>query len=69
MNIRDVRLEDTFEINEIYNYYVLNSVITFEEIEVSVGEMKNRIQSTITNFPWVVFEVDKKIIGNAYANN
>ena len=69
MNIRDVRLEDTFEINEIYNYYVLNSVITFEEIEVSVGEMKNRIQSTITNFPWIVFEVDKKIMGNAYANN
>jgi len=69
MNIRPVKLEDAFEINEIYNYYILNSVATFEEKPVSVEEMKNRIRSTIVKFPWLVYEVDEKIIGYAYAKD
>lgn len=69
MNIRSARLEDAHEIKEIYNYYILNSVATFEENPISVEEMKNRIQSTIVNFPWLVYEVDEKIMGYAYAKD
>lgn len=69
MNIRPARLKDAYEIKEIYNYYILNSVATFEENPISVEEMKNRIQSTIVNFPWLVYEVDEKIMGYAYAKD
>ena len=69
MNIRDVRVEDAFEIKDIYNYYILNSVATFEESPVSVEEIKSRIQSIIINFPWIVYEVDNQILGYVYANN
>lgn len=69
MNIRAVRVEDAFEIKDIYNYYILNSVVTFEESPVSVEEIKSRIQSIIINFPWIVYEVDNQILGYAYANN
>lgn len=66
--IRAVKLEDANEIAEIYNYYILNSCVTFEEIPVSIEEMSQRIQSAPSKFPWLVYEKDKKIIGYAYAS-
>jgi len=65
--IRPVNIEDAREIAEIYNYYILNSCVTFEEIPVSIEEMSGRIQATHSKFPWLVYEKDKEIIGYAYA--
>ncbi|MDO9594037.1 MAG: N-acetyltransferase family protein [Lutibacter sp.] len=65
--IRTVTLEDAQEIAEIYNYYVLNSCVTFEEFEVSIEEMRGRIEATNSKFPWLVFEKDSEILGYAYA--
>lgn len=66
--IRKVKLDDAQEIAEIYNYYILNSVVTFEENPVTTEEMKNRIQSTNSKLPYIVYEKDKKVLGYAYAN-
>lgn len=66
--IRPVRLEDAAMITEIYNYYVSETVITFEEDPVSVMEMTNRIQTISENFPYIVYEEDGNVIGYAYAN-
>lgn len=66
--IRKVKLEDAKEIAEIYNYYILNSCVTFEEIPVSIEEMGRRIQATFLKFPWLVYEKDMEIIGYAYAS-
>lgn len=66
--IRKVQLEDAQEIAEIYNYYILNSVVTFEETPVSIEEMENRIQSINSKLPYIVYEKDKKVLGYAYAN-
>jgi len=66
--IRKVKLEDAKEIAEIYNYYILNSCVTFEEIPVSIEEMGGRIQATFLKFPWLVYEKDMEIIGYAYAS-
>ena len=66
--VRTVKLEDATEISEIYNYYILNSVVTFEETPVSVGEMKDRIQSTNSKLPWIVYEKDQQVLGYAYAS-
>ena len=66
--IRRVKLDDAKEIAEIYNYYVLNTVVTFEEELVDVNEMKERILSGNSKLPWIIYEKDKRILGYAYAS-
>jgi len=66
--IRSVKIEDAKEIAGIYNYYILNSVVTFEETPVSAEEMKARIELITSRFPWIIYEIDGRIIGYAYAS-
>lgn len=66
--IREVRVSDAKSIAAIYNYYVVNTVITFEEDIVSTGEMKDRIKNITSKLPWIVFEEDGEIFGYAYAS-
>ena len=66
--IRTVKLGDAREIAEIYNYYILNSCVTFEELAVSPEEMRGRIEATKLKFPWLVFEKESEILGYAYAS-
>ena len=66
--IRPVQLSDADQIAEIYNYYVSETVITFEEDLVSVEEFQTRIQKVLdVGMPWLVAEVDGQIRGYAYA--
>jgi phosphinothricin acetyltransferase len=64
--IRPVRLSDTQSICDIYNEYIKNSTITFEEIPVLSDEMVERIETVTENYPWLVYEVDEKVIGYIY---
>lgn len=65
--IRKVSLNDAKEIVDIYNYYVMNTNITFEEEKISEDEMKNRIKEKLEhNNPWIVYEEDGEILGYAY---
>ncbi|MCG8306250.1 MAG: N-acetyltransferase family protein [Cytophagales bacterium] len=66
--IRNVALADAGQICDIYNYYILHTIITFEESEVRETEMRSRIEKTIAKFPWIVYEADSKVIGFAYAS-
>jgi L-amino acid N-acyltransferase YncA len=60
---------DSTKIVEIYNYYVLNTTVTFEEDLLEPDEMADRIGSTLENdLPWLVAEQDGQIIGYAYAS-
>ena len=54
--IRDVQLDDAHDICEIYNYYVKNTIITFDETAVSEEKMKENITAVVPNLPWLVFE-------------
>ena len=66
--IRDVKKEDAGDIARIYNPYILNSVITFEEIPVSVETIAGRIEVEIAaGYPYLVLEVEEKVVGYAYA--
>ena len=65
--IRQVHLHDAVQIVEIYNYYILNEVATFEETAITAEEMNRRIEDVITNFPWLVYESENQILGYAYA--
>jgi L-amino acid N-acyltransferase YncA len=65
--VRSAEPEDAEQIAAIYNYYVMNTVITFEEQEVAVAEMTNRIREIRTSLPWLVALRGEQIIGFAYA--
>lgn len=67
--IRFVRKEDAEQIVEIYNYYVLNTIISFEEKAVSVEDMGKRIEEKTKKYPWIVYEENGIVLGYAYVEN
>lgn len=66
--IRKATIADASQICEIYNYYVLNTTVSFEEVAVTPADMADRITSVINTLPWIVYEEDDIIIGYAYAS-
>lgn len=66
--IRDVIAEDQESITRIYNHYILNTIATFQEEEVTPKEMVERIQETLNaGLPWLVAERNGVVVGYAYA--
>ena len=69
MVIRNAGPRDAAAITPIYNHYVLNSAITFEEQAISVEEMAVRIaEVSAASLPWLVAERAGQIVGYAYAS-
>ncbi|MDR0707973.1 MAG: GNAT family N-acetyltransferase [Treponema sp.] len=64
--IRPVAPEDAEAICGIYNYYVRNTFVTFEEEPISAAEMSARIAAVTTDFPGYVYEEDGELIAFAY---
>jgi len=66
--IRPVKQQDAQALADIYNHYVKNTVITFEEDCINNNEMIKRIEK-ITNLdlPWLVIEENDVLLGYAYA--
>lgn len=69
--IRAVTLIDAEELANIYNPFIRSSSATFEETEITVDEMRNRIQSIHfeKNYPYLIFEQEGKILGYAYGSS
>ncbi len=66
--IRSATLEDANAIAEIYNPYIAETIITFEERAVSAEEIQERISKvTEANLPWIVAEHDGRVCAYAYA--
>ena len=66
--IRPITIMDAPAICDIYNYYVNNTIISFEEEPVDVVEMKGRIDHITAQYPWLVYEVKGQVVGFAYAS-
>lgn len=66
--IRPVKITDAKQLVDIYNYYVVNSIVTFDEIPFSENDFKDRINTISSKYPFIVFEEDDYILGYAYAN-
>lgn len=58
---------DAPDVARIYNYYVRETVITFEEEPLSVDDMARRITEMTARYPWLVWEQSGVIAGYAYA--
>jgi L-amino acid N-acyltransferase YncA len=66
--VRSAAPEDAGAIARIYNHYVLNTWVTFEEETVSSDQMRTRIVETLATYPWLVYEQEGQIEGYAYAS-
>lgn len=66
--IRTAQLADAEAICEIYNHFVSNSIVTFEERPVAEPEMRQRIENTLQHLPWCVWEDRGRVEGYAYAS-
>lgn len=65
--LRTCTPQDATRICEIYNHYIRETVVTFEEDPVSEFEMVQRITETTSRAPWLVWEEATTIQGYAYA--
>lgn len=68
--IRNVRLSDAKRIAEIYNPYIKDTIITFEEELVTERDIAERIENIVAKkFPYIVYEENGCVVGYAYLNN
>ena len=67
LKIRTATLEDAQALLDIYAYYVEQTAITFEYKVPTLIEFQGRIQKTLEMYPYLVEELDGKLIGYAYA--
>ena len=66
--IRNFKIEDTPQLLSIYNFFVLNSVVTFD-LEVRAFEaFKHKVSSISSQFPFIVYELENEVLGFAYGN-
>jgi L-amino acid N-acyltransferase YncA len=66
--LRDATPDDADAIVAIYNHFVNNTTISFEEAPVAAADMRQRIADVMdAGLPWLVAEVDGRVAGYAYA--
>ncbi len=69
MHIRPVHLSDAQAICDIYNHYVINTAISFEQHPVTTEDMAKRITEISSRYPWLVAETETGVVGYAYATS
>ena len=67
MLVRAFEEKDIPAICDIYNYYITNTTITFEEEALGVTVMGARIDTYTKSFPYLVCEVEGAVVAYAYA--
>lgn len=66
--LRPATPADAAAICAIYNPYVRDTIISFEEAPVTDAEMVQRITETTRRYPWFVAEDGGRLVGYAYAS-
>jgi phosphinothricin acetyltransferase len=66
--VRAATADDAAAVARIYNHYIRETIVTFEEVEVSPSEIARRMQDVASaSLPWLVAERDAEVVGYAYA--
>ena len=69
VRIRPATRDDAADIANIYNYYVRDTVVTFEEREIAAADMADRLAAVAdSGLPWLVAENAGVVVGYAYAD-
>ena len=68
-NIRYIKNRDISSVLKIYNFHIENSLGNFEEKKPTIKQFLKLLNKIISNnLPFIVFEVNNKIIGFAFLN-
>lgn len=67
IQIRGAKPDDAEELLAIYAPYVEHTAISFEYDVPSLKEFQGRIEHTLAHYPYLVAEVEDKIVGYCYA--
>ena len=66
--VRAAVSSDGQAVADIYNHYITDTIVTFEEEPVSGAEMSRRIAEVqAVPLPWLIAEADGEVAGYAYA--
>ncbi len=68
INVRTATADDAPALLQIYAYYVKNTAVSYEYEVPSLAEFRNRVETTLKDYPYLVAEVDGKIAGYIYAS-
>lgn len=66
--IRPFNIKDSQKLLDIYNYYVLNTAVTFDIEPLSLQVFKDKLICIQTDYPLIVYEEDGEILGYAYGS-
>lgn len=66
--IRAFDINDLKAVLEIYNYYILNTTATFDLEILSPEVYLEKIKQISAEYPFIVFEENKEILGFAYGS-
>jgi L-amino acid N-acyltransferase YncA len=66
--IRNVHIDDAKQLLDIYNYYVVNTVVTFDLEPLSLDVFKEKITTITSDYPFIVYEENNEILGYAYGS-
>lgn len=68
IKIREATLIDAETILNIYAPYITDTCISFETETPTIREFTERMENFIKRYPYLVCEIDDKIVGYAYAS-
>jgi L-amino acid N-acyltransferase YncA len=66
--IREAKFSDAGMIADIYNYYILNTVITFELDPIPPNEILSRMEKYKEVGPYLVYEENGEVLGYTYVS-
>ncbi len=66
--VRPAIAADAAALAGIYNHYVRDTVVTFEEEPVPTAEMARRVAEVQARWPWYVIDDGGAVVGYAYAS-
>ncbi|MCF8272833.1 MAG: GNAT family N-acetyltransferase [Flavobacteriaceae bacterium] len=66
--IRNVHINDAKQLLDIYNYYVINTVVTFDLEALTLEMFKDKITTITSDYPFIVYEENHEILGYAYGS-
>jgi phosphinothricin acetyltransferase len=60
---------DAGAVAAIYNHYITETIVTFEEEAITASEMETRMRAVQSaSLPWLVAELSDGVVGYAYAS-
>ena len=68
ITLRVATVADAPALAEIYEYYVTNTTVSFEYVAPDKAEFAARIAHKLERYPYIVAEIDDRVVGYAYAS-